>query len=410
MKKHSLAKDKIRVLLLEGVHQNAVNNFVEHGYTNVELLATALNERDLVEKIQGVHLIGIRSATKITDKVLAAANRLIAIGCFSIGTNQVSLDTARRGGIPVFNAPYSNTRSVAELVLGEIIMLFRRVQEKSSAAHAGRWLKTADYSFELRGKTLGIVGYGHIGSQLSVLAEALGMHVRYFDIEKKLAIGNAQPVASLGALLAVSDVLSLHVPETPQTRHMIGEAEIRAMKPGSYLVNAARGTVVVIEPLVEALNSGHLLGAALDVFPREPRSNSDEFVSPLRGMNNVILTPHIGGSTLEAQANIGLEVAEKLVKYSDDGSTTGAVNFVEASLPVKAGGTRFLHIHANVPGMLRRVNDVFSSRDINICGQYLQTDPEVGYVVVDVDGDVDEGDIMSELISLPGTIRARFLY
>lgn len=411
MVKHSLSKDKIRILLLEGVHDNAIREFQERGYTNIESLPRALDEAELIEKIQGVHMLGIRSRTRITDKVLAAANRLMTIGCFCIGTNQVSLEGAHRAGIPVFNAPYSNTRSVAELVLGEIVMLMRRIPEKSRVCHDGGWDKSAKNSFELRGKTLGIIGYGHIGSQLSVLAEAMGMQVRYYDIEKKLAIGNARPCSTMEELLNISDVVSLHVPATAQTKDMFGEAEIRAMKKGSYLINASRGNVVVIDPLAKALKEEHLLGAAIDVFPKEPASNGEEFVSPLRGLKNVILTPHIGGSTHEAQANIGLEVAEKLIKYSDNGSTVGAVNFVEVSLPVKDGQLRrFLHIHKNVPGMLRRVNDVFSSRNLNISAQYLQTDPEVGYVVVDVDGEVDEVELMSELQSLDGTVRARFLY
>lgn len=410
MARHSLSKDKIRILLLEGVHDNALKEFGEKGYANIESLPVGLDENELIEKIQGVHILGIRSRTRVTEKVLAAANRLICIGCFCIGTNQVALDAARKAGIPVFNAPYSNTRSVAELVIGEIVMLLRRIPEKSTLAHQGVWQKTAKNSFELRGKTLGIVGYGHIGSQTSVLAEAFGMQVRYFDIEKKLAIGNARPCSSLEGLLNISDVVSLHVPSTPQTKEMIGEREIRAMKKGACLINASRGNVVVIEALAKALSDGHLLGAAIDVFPKEPAGNEDPFESPLKGLPNVILTPHIGGSTVEAQANIGFEVAEKLVKYSDNGSTVGAVNFVEVSLPVKAGGTRFLHIHANVPGMLRRINDVFSSRDLNISAQYLQTDAEVGYVVVDVDGEVDQALLMSELQSLEGTIRARFLY
>jgi D-3-phosphoglycerate dehydrogenase / 2-oxoglutarate reductase len=408
--KHSLSKDRIRILLLEGVHDNAITTFKECGYTNIEALTHALDEQELIEKIQGVHMVGIRSRTRLTDKVLAAANRLVCIGCFCIGTNQVSLDTARRAGVPVFNAPYSNTRSVAELVIGEIVMLLRSIPDKSRQAHTGKWLKTAKNSYEMRGKTLGIVGYGHIGSQLSILAEAMGMQVRYYDIENKLAMGNARPAATLDELLQVSDVVSLHVPATQQTKNMIGERQLKAMKPGSYLINASRGNVVIIEALAKALEEKHVLGAAVDVFPVEPGNNEEEFKSPLRGLANVILTPHVGGSTHEAQANIGLEVAEKLIKYSDNGSTVGAVNFVEVSLPVKAGGTRFLHIHANVPGMLRRVNDVFSSRDLNISAQYLQTDAEVGYVVVDVDGDVDEAEIMSDLQSLEGTIRARFLY
>lgn len=410
MVKHSLSKDKIRVLLLEGVHENAVREFQEAGYSNVELLPHALDEAELIEKIQGVHMLGIRSATRVTDKVLAAANRLMCIGCFCIGTNQVRLDTARKAGVPVFNAPYSNTRSVAELVVGEIVMLLRGIPEKSRLAHAGQWRKNAKDSYELRGKTLGIVGYGHIGSQLSVMAEAMGMRVRYFDTEKKLAIGNAQPCGKLKELLEKSDVVTLHVPATPQTKNLIGEKELRAMRKGSYLINASRGNVVVIDALVKALQDKHLLGAAIDVFPTEPGSNADEFVSPLRDMENVILTPHVAGSTQEAQANIGLEVAEKLIKYSDNGSTVGAVNFVEVSLPVKASGTRFLHIHANVPGMLRRINELLSARNLNITAQYLQTDPEVGYVVVDLDGDVDEVELSTELHALDGTIRARYLY
>jgi len=408
--KHSLSKDKIKILLLEGVHNNAIQEFKDLGYTNIEALKVGLDEDQLIEKIQGVHILGIRSRTRVTEKVLAAANRLMAIGCFCIGTNQVALEAAHKAGIPVFNAPYSNTRSVAELVIGEIAMLMRRIPERSRACHDGGWDKSATNSFELRGKTLGIVGYGHIGSQLSVLAEAMGMQVRYFDVEKKLAIGNARPVSTLEELLATSDVISLHVPATPQTKNMIGEKEIAALKPGSYFINASRGNVVVIEPLAQALKDGRVLGAAIDVFPKEPAANGEIFESPLRNLPNVILTPHIGGSTLEAQANIGLEVAEKLIKYSDNGSTVGTVNFPEVSLPVKAGGTRFLHIHKNVPGIMRHLNEIFSAKDMNISAQFLQTDPEIGYVVVDVDGKVDEAELMSELTALEGTIKARFLY
>ncbi len=410
MTKHSLSKDKIKVLLLEGIHDNALEEFAQAGYSSIERLPQALTESELVERIQGVHLLGIRSQTKVTDKVLAAANRLVAIGCFCIGTNQVSAESARRAGIPVFNAPYSNTRSVAELVIAEAIMLMRRIPEKSEAAHIGKWQKTATNSFELRGKTIGLVGYGHIGSQVSVLAEAMGMQVRFFDVERRLAIGNARSAASLEGLLNVSDVVSLHVPATPQTKNMIGERELRAIKKGGYLINASRGNVVDIDALARALADKHLLGAAIDVFPKEPGSNSDIFESPLRGLPNVILTPHIGGSTVEAQANIGIEVAEKLVKYSDNGSTVGAVNFVEAALPVKAGETRFLHIHANVPGVMRRINEVFSNRSLNISAQYLQTDSEVGYVVVDVVGELDEADIIADLQAIDGTIKTRFLY
>lgn len=410
MAKHSLPKDKIKVLLLEGIHDTAIQEFSDHGYATIDLLPHALGEAELIERIQGVHLLGIRSTTKVSEKVLDAANRLMAIGCFCIGTNQVKLDAARRAGIPVFNAPYSNTRSVAELVIAEMVMLLRRIPEKTQAAHAGIWQKNTQHSFELRGKTLGIVGYGHIGSQLSVMAEAMGMHVRYYDIERRLAIGNARSAATLEGLLNISDVVSLHVPATPQTKNMIAERELRAMKRGSYLINASRGNVVDIDALVANLKDGHLLGAAIDVFPKEPASNQDLFESPLRGLPNVILTPHIGGSTLEAQANIGIEVAEKLIKYSDNGSTVGAVNFVEAALPVKAGETRFLHIHANVPGVMRRINEVFSNRSLNISAQYLQTDSEVGYVVVDVVGDLEVGEIIADLQAIEGTIKARFLY
>lgn len=408
--KHSLSKNKIRILLLEGVHENAVAEFKAHGYSTIESLPGALDEAELIEKIKGVHILGIRSRTRITAKVLEAANRLLAVGCFCIGTNQVDLVAAEKAGIPVFNAPYSNTRSVAELVIGEIVMLMRRIPEKSAAAHAGGWAKSAKNSFELRGKTLGIIGYGHIGSQLSVLAEAMGMQVRYFDIEKKLAIGNALPVPTLGDLLESSDVVSLHVPASPSTRNMIGGQELSRMKRGSFLINASRGNVVDIDALARAIDEGRIIGAAIDVFPSEPAENGGEFQSPLRGKSNVILTPHIGGSTQEAQANIGLEVAEKLLRYSDNGSTVGAVNFPEVSLPVKEEGMRFMHIHANVPGVMRHLNDVFSSRNLNIISQYLQTDPELGYVVVDIQGVLDETDIMDALHDVDGTIRTRFLY
>jgi D-3-phosphoglycerate dehydrogenase len=408
--RYSLAKDKIKVLLLESIHDNAIKEFTQHGYQSLDRVEGALTEAELIERIQGVHLLGIRSTTRVSERVLAAADRLMAIGCFCIGTNQVALENARRAGIPVFNAPYSNTRSVAELVIAEIIMLMRRIPEKSHAAHLGVWQKSASHSYELRGKTLGIVGYGHIGSQLSVMAEAMGLHVRYFDVERRLAIGNARPAATLEGLLNISDVVTLHVPATPQTRNMIGERELRAMKKGSYLINASRGNVVDLDALTASLRDEHLLGAAIDVFPWEPTSNDETFESPLRGLANVILTPHIGGSTVEAQANIGIEVAEKLIKYSDNGSTVGAVNFVESALPVKAGETRFLHIHDNVPGVMRRINEVFSSRSLNISAQYLQTDPEVGYVVVDVVGDLDVSDIIADLQRVEGTIKTRFLY
>jgi len=408
--KLSFSKEKIQILLLEGVHDNAIAELAARGYASVERLPHALDEAELLERIGGVHVLGIRSRTQLTAKVLEAAQRLFSVGCFCIGTNQVDLKAARRQGIPVFNAPYSNTRSVAELVIGEIIMLMRGIFEKSNLVHGGGWMKSAKDSYEIRGKTLGIVGYGHIGTQVSILAEALGMQVRFYDVVRKLALGNARPCDTLEELLATSDVVTLHVPDTAQTRNMIAAPQLAAMKRGSYLINAARGKVVDIDALAEAMKSRHVLGAALDVFPKEPSGDAEPFESPLRGLANVILTPHIGGSTMEAQANIGTEVAQKLIEYSDNGSTIGAVNFPQVGLPVHEGATRFLHIHRNVPGVLRKINDVFSSHDLNIAAQYLQTDPELGYVVIDVDGDVEEAEMLAELRGIEGTLRARFLY
>ena len=408
--KLSLSKDKINILLLEGVHDNAISELERDGYVTVERLPRALDEAELLERIGAVHMLGIRSRTHLTARVLEAATKLFSVGCFCIGTNQVDLKAARRLGIPVFNAPYSNTRSVAELVIGEIIMLMRGIFPKSNLVHGGGWMKSAKDSYEIRGKTLGIVGYGHIGTQVSILAESMGMQVRYYDVVNKLALGNAQPCHSLEELLAVSDVVTLHVPDTPQTRNMIGPAQLRAMKKGSHLINAARGQVVDIEALAAALKERHLIGAAIDVFPKEPGSDAEVFESALRGLDNVILTPHIGGSTMEAQANIGTEVAQKLIEYSDNGSTMGAVNFPQVALPIHAGCTRFLHVHENRPGVLRKINEVFSGRNLNIAAQYLQTDPELGYVVVDVDGDVDEFEVANELRAIPGALKARFLY
>jgi D-3-phosphoglycerate dehydrogenase len=409
--RYSLSKDKVRVLLLEGISQTAADLFTQAGYTNVTRLKTALDGDKLVEALHGTHILGIRSRTQMTRPMVAAADRLMAVGCFSVGTNQIDLDAARELGIPVFNAPFSNTRSVAELVIGEIVMLLRRVMPRSNAAHEGGWDKSATLSHEVRGKVLGIVGYGNIGTQLSNLAEAMGMRVVYFDTSDKLRHGNTDPVGSLQELLAQSDVVSLHVPENASTQDMIGEAEIRAMKPGAFLINNARGTVVDIDALARALKDGHLGGAAVDVFPVEPGSNAERFASPLQGLDNVILTPHVGGSTLEAQERIGAEVARKLVEYSDGGSTVGAVNFPQVQLPPRPNGTRFIHVHENLPGMLRRINEVFSSRDINITGQFLQTDGDVGYVVVEA---VDLGDraeaLLEEIRAIPGTMRARLVY
>jgi D-3-phosphoglycerate dehydrogenase len=407
----SLPKDQIRLLLLEGINQSAVDLITDSGYTNVTRVAQALDGPALREALAGVHLLGIRSRTQLAAETLAAADRLIAVGCFSVGTNQVDIAAARRRGIPVFNAPFSNTRSVAELVIGEIVMLLRRIFPRSVAAHAGRWDKSAADSHEVRGKTLGIVGYGNIGSQLSNLAEAMGMRVIYFDLTDKLRHGNTEPADSLADLLGASDVISLHVPETPATHRMIGPAEIAALKRGAYLINNSRGTVVDLEALAGALRAGHLRGAAVDVFPSEPSSNADRFASPLHGLDNVILTPHIGGSTEEAQERIGTEVARKLIEYSDVGSTVGAVNFPQVQLPPRPSGTRFIQVQQNLPGMLTRLNDVFARRKVNIAAQYYQTDGEIGYVVLEADEIADAGPaILDEIRALEGTIRARLLY
>ncbi len=405
----SLDKSKIKFLLLEGIHPSAVDVLRQSGYAHIECVSGALPENELLQKISDVHFVGIRSRTQLTAEVLAQAHKLVAVGCFCIGTNQVDLNAARERGIAVFNAPYSNTRSVAELVLAEAILLLRGIPEKNAVAHRGGWLKSADNAYEIRGKTLGIVGYGSIGTQLSVLAEGLGMQVAFYDVVNKLPLGNARQVHNLHALLGQSDIVSLHVPELPSTEGMIGAAEIAAMKPGGILINAARGTVVEIEPLAEALRQKKLLGAAIDVFPVEPRSNKDEFVSPLRGLDNVILTPHIGGSTMEAQANIGLEVAEKLVRYSDNGTSISSVNFPEVALPSHPGKHRLLHIHRNVPGVLSHINQILSDNHINIAAQYLQTSGEVGYVVIDMDA-ASSPLALDKLAQVPGTIRSRVLF
>jgi D-3-phosphoglycerate dehydrogenase len=407
----SLPKQKIRVLLLEGVNDSAVRLFEANGYSELERLPKALGAKELKRALSGVHMLGIRSRTQLTADVIEAADRLIAIGCFSVGTNQVDLDAARRLGVPVFNAPYSNTRSVAELTIAEVVMLLRKVFPRSVAAHAGGWDKSAEGSREVRGKTLGIIGYGNIGSQLSNLAEAMGMRVIFFDQTDKLRHGNTEPVETLDELLAVSDVVSLHVPETPATANMIGERELRQMKQGAYLINNSRGTVVDLDALASVLREGWLAGAAVDVFPLEPASNADRFVSPLQELANVILTPHIGGSTEEAQDRIGGEVARKLIDYSDVGSTLGAVNFPQVQLPARPTGTRFIHVHRNVPGVLRQVNDAVSRHGINILAQYLQTDPEVGYVVLETDVVGGEGEaLLADLRAVDGTIRVRVLY
>lgn len=408
--KYSFPKEKISILLLEDVHPKAIEELKKCGYSNIETYSKAMTEDELIDKIKNVHILGIRSRTNVTKKVLDAANKLFCIGCFCIGTNQVDVDYARKLGIPVFNAPFSNTRSVAELVLAEIIMLMRGVHEKSLLLHNGGWSKSAKGSYEVRNKTLGIIGYGRIGSQLSILAESLGMKVIFYDIVKKLSLGNSKSCSSLYEVLQDSDVVSLHVPDTVETKNMIRYKELSFMKPGSYLINASRGSVVDIDDLAKALKNKHIAGAAIDVFPDEPTGNAEEFVSPLRGINNAILTPHIGGSTIEAQENIGLEVTSKFIDFSDVGSTIGSVNFVQVSLPVHNNSTRFLHIHKNVPGVLAKINDMLVDTGLNIVGQYLQTDSEVGYVVVDVGGDFDRKSFRSKLENINGTIRVRFLY
>jgi D-3-phosphoglycerate dehydrogenase / 2-oxoglutarate reductase len=409
MRKHSLDKSKINVLLLEGIHEKAIEHFRECGYSNIEIYNEALSEHELEEKIRKTHIIGIRSRTELRKELLFKAPSLIAIGCFSIGTNQVDVKDAKMLGIPVFNAPFSNTRSVAELVIAECIMLMRGIPEKNALAHNKKWMKSVNNSVEVRGKTLGIIGYGHIGSQVSILAENLGMQIFYYDIEKKLSIGNAKPVSSLNELLRISDTVTIHVPSTQLTRNMISKDQIALMKKGACLINASRGDVVDYEAVAKALMSKHLAGVAADVFPKEPASNDEPFESELQKFDNVILTPHIGGNTLEAQANIGLEVAEKLVKYSDTGSTIGAVNFVEISLQANDSKQRFLHIHENVPGVLREINNFFSSKGINISAEYLQTDPEIGYVILETESELDYS-VLEELKKIPHTIRARILY
>ena len=409
MAKTSLDKSKIKFLLLEGVHQTAVDTLKAAGYTNIDYHTGSLPEEQLKEAIADAHFIGVRSRTQLTADVLQHAGKLVAIGCFCIGTNQVDLDTAREMGVAVFNAPYSNTRSVAELVLAEAILLLRGIPEKNAVAHRGGWLKSATDSYEIRGKKLGIVGYGSIGTQLSVLAESLGMQVIFYDVVTKLPLGNAHQVGSLTELLGTADIVTLHVPETAATKWMIGEKEIRAMKKGGILINAARGTVVEIDALAAALADKHLNGAAIDVFPVEPRSNKDEFISPLREFDNCLLTPHIGGSTMEAQANIGLEVAEKLVRYSDNGTSITSVNFPEVALPSHPGKHRLLHIHQNIPGVMSEINQVFASNGINISGQYLQTNEKVGYVVIDVDAAYSDL-ALEKLNEVNGTIRSRVLF
>jgi D-3-phosphoglycerate dehydrogenase / 2-oxoglutarate reductase len=399
----------MKVVLLEGIHDRAVENFTRHGYTTIERHPKALAGGALREAIADAHFVGIRSRTQLTAEAMEGARKLMTVGAFCIGTNQIDLDAAMMRGVPVFNAPFSNTRSVAELVLAEIILLMRGIPAKNALLHRGAWAKSADDAREVRGKTLGIVGYGNIGSQLSVMAEALGMDVVYHDVVTKLPLGNARMMPTLDELLACADVITLHVPETPLTQGMIGRKQFARMKPGALFINASRGTVVDIEAAAEALDSGQVGGAAFDVFPVEPQSNQEEFVSPLCRFENVLLTPHIAGSTIEAQANIGTEVSEKLVRYSDNGSTLSAVNFPEVSLPAHPDSHRLLHIHHNVPGVLSRINDVFSRNRINISGEYLMTNARIGYVVIDVEAESSRI-ALKALSDIEGTIRTRVLF
>jgi D-3-phosphoglycerate dehydrogenase len=404
----SFPKDRIKVLLLENIHPSAHELFRGEGF-HLETLSGALGEEELIKRVEDVHVLGIRSKTHVTDRVLGAARRLLSLGCFCIGTNQVDLAGAERRGVPVFNAPFSNTRSVAELIIAETVMLSRCLGDRVREMHAGQWRKVATASYEVRGKTMGIIGYGHIGRQVGVLAEAMGMRVVFFDIAARLPMGNNHPTKTLEELLAQSDFVTLHVPETPQTKNMFGAAQVGAMRQGSYLLNASRGTVVDIEALAEGIKSGHLAGAAIDVYPQEPEKNSDGFKSPLLGLPNVIVTPHIGGSTAEAQEAIGREVGAALVKLVNEGSTAGAVSFPQVDLPLTPGKHRILNVHRNVPGVLRDINRLVSDMGANIAAQVLATDPDIGYLVMDLDHDVSR-DVKSALAALPTSIKTRILY
>ncbi|MEZ5008139.1 MAG: phosphoglycerate dehydrogenase [Chitinophagales bacterium] len=407
----SFPKDKIKILLLEGVHQNAIDEFKRRGYTNIDYKKGAYSEEELLDCIEDYHLIGIRSKTNLTKPVLEKASKLLAVGCFCIGTNQVDLETAAKEGIAVFNSPYSNTRSVAELIIAEAVMLLRRIPARDKAAHQGLWLKDAQGSYELRGKTLGIVGYGHIGSQVSVLGEGMGLKIMYYDVEPKLPLGNAVAVSSLKELMSTCDVVTLHVPETDQTKNMITEKELSWMKEGSIFLNLSRGTVVDIEALAEKLKSGKIAGAAVDVFPLEPKIKSERFTSPLQGIDNVILTPHIGGSTQEAQENIGIDAATKLSNYLDRGATIGNHTVPALSLPIQSENNhRILHIHKNVPGVLTEINSKLSALEVNVTGQFLKTNQNIGYVVLDVEGDAATLEALEELKQVKNTIRARILF
>ena len=409
VQKTSYPKEKIRILFLENISDTAVKNFRNHEYSNVEKITKALTEDELVKEIKDVHILGIRSKTQITKRVLDAAKKLQAIGCFCIGVNQVDLRAATRNGVVVFNAPYSNTRSVAELVIGLSILLIRRIPDKNKAAHEGIWMKDAKNSFELRGKILGIIGYGNIGSQVSVLAEAMGMKVVFYDVETKLPLGNAEDAKSLKELLSRSDIVTLHVPETAQTQNLISRSNLKYFKKGAILINYARGEVVDLEALRKAIIDGNIGGAAVDVFPLEPEKNGDRFQTPLQDLPNVILTPHIGGSTEEAQQNIGEDVSTKLFNYLEKGITFGSHTVPALALPPQEGSHRILHIHNNVPGVLSEINTTLSKNNINILGQYLKTNDEIGYVVLDVDRQISTK-ALHLLKEVKQTIKVRILY
>ena len=405
----SFPKEKIKILLLEGVNQSALDTFEAAGYTNIDYHTKALGEDELIDTIKDAHLVGIRSKTQLSEKVIAGAERLLGIGAFCIGTNQIDLEAAMARGIAAFNSPYSNTRSVAELVIAESIMLIRRIPERDAAAKKGDWLKDARGSYELRGKTLGIIGYGHIGSQVSVLAEALGLKVIYHDVIPKLPLGNAEQAGSLDDLLKRADIVTLHVPDTPETRGMMTAEKLGLMKEGSILLNLSRGSVVDIDALRDKLESGHISGAGIDVYPKEPKAKGEQFVSPLQGLSNVILTPHIGGSTVEAQVNIGIDTATKLINWLDNGSTVGSHTVPELNLPVQQNTNRLLHIHHNQPGVLSEINNRISSLGINIVGQYLKTNESIGYVVLDTEKAAAE-ELITAMREIKHTIRARILY
>ena len=405
----SFPKEKIKILLLENIHPGAVKLFSDQGYTQIESIVGSLNEKELIEKISNVHLLGIRSKTQLSEAVLKKANKLLAVGAFCIGTNQIAMSPAREEGIAVFNSPFSNTRSVAELVIGMSIVLMRRIPEKNIAAHKGDWLKESKNCFEVRGKTLGIIGYGHIGTQVSVLAESLGMNVIFYDVAPKLTLGNATACRTLDELLKKSDIITLHVPGTPETKNMINAKTLKKIKPGAIVLNLSRGDVMDVKSVREALLTKHLGGLGVDVFSVEPKSNDERFVSPLQNIPNVLLTPHIGGSTMEAQEAIGMDVAEKLINFIDTGSSTGSLSIPDISLPILHNAHRILHIHHNVPGVLSQINGVLSKMKVNILGQYLKTNAEIGYVVLDIDKK-SSAKVMTELSKVKNTIRTRSLY